>query len=58
MRWIGLESKDSGSKEPHEDLDSAGLTVTELSEMEARVLCAREDIPGFWRRPSGDQRKG
>lgn len=42
----------------HENWDSTGVTVTELSEMEARALCAREDIPVFWRRPGGDQRKG
>ena len=25
-----------------------GVTVSELSELEARVLCAREGIPFFW----------
>jgi len=29
----------------------AGAEVTELSEQEARALCAREDIPVFWSRP-------
>ena len=27
------------------------ISVTELSELEARALCAREDIPVFWPRP-------
>jgi hypothetical protein len=31
---------------------SAGLFVQELSEMEARALCAREGIPVFWPRPA------
>lgn len=26
-----------------------GVTVSELSELEARALCAREGIPFFWR---------
>ena len=33
----------------------AGLSVTELSELEARALCAREDISVFWPKPQ--QRK-
>jgi len=33
------------------DLDS-GVTVSELSELEARTLCAREGIPFFWREPA------
>ncbi|WP_076998491.1 hypothetical protein [Variovorax sp. KK3] len=49
------------TRPPIED-DSAesGVTVTELSEMEARVLCAREDIPVFWSRPDKEkkERKG
>ncbi|OUM02003.1 hypothetical protein [Variovorax sp. JS1663] len=42
----------------HEDVeDGSGLTVVELSEMEARAMCAREDIPIFWRRPGEHKRK-
>lgn len=37
-----------------EDYGSA-VTVTELSELEARALCAREDIPVFWRHPDKDK---
>jgi hypothetical protein len=33
-----------------------GITVSELSELEARALCAREDIPVFWPRPNNDKR--
>ena len=29
-----------------------GVTVSELSELEARALCAREGIPFFWREPA------
>ena len=29
---------------------SEGLSVTELSELEASALCAREGIPFFWRK--------
>jgi len=32
-----------------------GMTVTELSELEARALCAREGVPVFW--PSPGRRK-
>jgi hypothetical protein len=32
-----------------------GLSVTELSELEARTLCAREDIPVFWPRPGTEK---
>jgi hypothetical protein len=35
---------------------AAGITVSELSELEARALCAREDIPVFWPRPGRDKR--
>lgn len=37
---------------------AAGMTVSELSELEARALCAREDIPVFWPRPDHDKRTG
>jgi hypothetical protein len=37
---------------------AAGMTVTELSELEARALCAREDIPVFWPRPDRKKRAG
>ncbi|VTU36032.1 hypothetical protein H4CHR_03811 [Variovorax sp. PBS-H4] len=40
-----------------DDSDGSGMTVTELSELEARALCAREDIPIFWRAPDQDKRK-
>ncbi|HSU20606.1 hypothetical protein NF681_14295 [Comamonadaceae bacterium OTU4NAUVB1] len=33
------------------------LSVTELSELEARALCAREDIPVFWPRPDQEQQR-
>jgi hypothetical protein len=33
-----------------------GFTVSELSELEARALCAREDIPVFWPRPNQTRR--
>jgi hypothetical protein len=33
-----------------------GMTVSELSELEARALCAREGIPVFWPRPDRDKR--
>jgi hypothetical protein len=37
---------------PAEWLDQPdGLTVSELSELEARALCAREGIAVFWPRP-------
>lgn len=29
-----------------------GVTVSELSELEARALCAREGIAFFWREPA------
>ncbi len=32
-----------------------GISVTELTELEARALCAREDIPVFW--PRQNQRR-
>ena len=32
------------------DAPDAGLSVTELSELQARELCAREGIPVFWPR--------
>ena len=35
-----------------------GMSVTELSELEARTLCAREDIAVFWPRPGKDKRVG
>jgi len=35
---------------------AAGITVSELSELEARALCAREGIPVFWPRPNNDKR--
>jgi hypothetical protein len=35
---------------------AAGMTVSELSELEARALCAREGIPVFWPRPDRDKR--
>jgi hypothetical protein len=35
---------------------TSGITVSELSELEARALCAREDIPVFWPRPNNDKR--
>jgi len=35
-----------------------GFTVSELSELEARALCAREDIPVFWPRPNQANRRG
>ena len=41
-----------------EEWDGTGITVTELSELEARALCAREDIPVFWRVPDKERRKG
>lgn len=34
-----------------------GLSVSELSELEARALCAREDIPVFWPRPGEGKRR-
>jgi len=34
-----------------------GFTVSELSELEARALCAREDIPVFWPRPNQSNRR-
>jgi hypothetical protein len=34
------------------------LSVTELSELEARALCAREDIAVFWPRPEAEHRLG
>ena len=37
--------------------DGSGVTVVELSELEARAMCAREDIPVFWRRPGEQKRK-
>lgn len=42
-----------------EPLDDAAdhLSVTELSELEARALCAREDIPVFWPRPDQEQHR-
>lgn len=36
---------------------SEGFTVSELSELEARALCAREDIPVFWPRPNQSNRR-
>jgi hypothetical protein len=36
---------------------AAGMTVSELSELEARALCAREGIPVFWPRPDQDRDK-
>jgi hypothetical protein len=33
------------------------MTVTELSELETRAICAREDIPVFWRRAGKDKRE-
>jgi len=33
------------------------LSVTELSELEARALCAREDIPVFWPRPDQERQR-
>lgn len=37
---------------------TVGITVSELSELEARALCAREDIPVFWPRALGANRRG
>jgi len=34
--------------EVRDDLDD-GVAVSELSDLEARALCAREGIPFFWR---------
>jgi hypothetical protein len=42
---------------PPEGQAGTGMTVTELSELEARAICAREDIPVFWRQPDKDKRK-
>jgi hypothetical protein len=42
--------------EPHIDAVEQ-LSVTELSELEARALCAREDIPVFWPRPDQEQQR-
>ena len=33
------------------------LSVTELSELEARALCAREDMPVFWPRPDQERQR-
>jgi hypothetical protein len=33
------------------------LSVTELSELEARALCAREDIAVFWPRPDQEHQR-
>lgn len=37
---------------------AAGVDVIELSEMEARALCAREDIAVFWTRPPWSTKGG
>ena len=42
--------------EPHIDAVEQ-LSVTELSELEARALCAREDIPVFWPRPDQERQR-
>lgn len=37
---------------PHPEIRAElddGITVSELSELEARALCVREGIPFFWR---------
>lgn len=42
----------------HPLIDAADhLSVTELSELEARALCAREDIPVFWPRPDQENKR-
>jgi hypothetical protein len=37
--------------DPTASSSDAGMTVNELSELEARALCAREGIAVFWPRP-------
>jgi hypothetical protein len=45
--------EDDAGHDPRES-----LSVTELTELEARALCAREDIAVFWPRPDEEQRHG
>ena len=35
---------------------ASGMSVRELTELEARALCAREGIPVFWPKPDRDKR--
>lgn len=54
-------AKDKGSARPDKPYEcprdpAADTTVSELSELEARDLCAREGIPVFWPRRDRDKR--
>ncbi|MDM0105028.1 hypothetical protein QTH97_08795 [Variovorax sp. J22R24] len=41
--------------EPPARSPNTGVTVSELSELEARAICAREGIAVFWPRPKRDK---